>query len=170
LSKRHIPLGKIVGTHGIAGWVKLKLFNPASAVLFSTQKIRLTSETHSASYTLDQAKPHKRIVLVKLAGVDNIDSAERLVGAEVAVPMAALTPLAHDEYYYVDVVGFDVFDTNENYLGKITSVLLKDGGDLYVVGSTNKEHLIPATREIIDTVDLPNQRMIVDLPDGLLDL
>ena len=46
----------------------------------------------------------------------------------------------------------------------------KEGGDLYVVEGEEKEHLIPATREFIEKVDIPNQRIIVDLPVGLLAL
>jgi 16S rRNA processing protein RimM len=170
LSNRHIPVGKVVGTHGIAGWLKLKSFNPNSTALLSTREISLAHGTHSESYTLDQAKPHKRIVLLKLKGVDRIEAAEQLVGHELSVPEDALRPLGDDEYYYLDVIGFDVYDTKTNYLGKVTRVWLKEGGDLYVVGGTKKQHLIPATKEIVEEVDLSNQRIIVDLPDGLLDL
>ena len=170
LSRSYIPLGKIVGTHGIAGLLKLKSFNPKSTVLLSAQQIWLANGNSRVSYTLDQAKRHKRILLLKLKGIDKIDTAEQLVGHELSVPLDVLGVLSDGEYYYLDVVGFDVFDNRENYLGKVADVWLKEGGDLYVVKGTQKEHLIPTTREIIERVDLPNQRVIVDIPDGLLDL
>jgi len=170
LSNRYIPVGKVVGTHGIAGWLKVKSFNPNSRALLSARTISLTHGTHSESYTLDQAKPHKRIVLLKLKGFDRIEVAEQLVGHECSVPEDALKPLGDDEYYCHDVIGFDVFDTKANYLGKVARIWLKEGGDLFVVGGTKKEHLIPSTKEIIEEVDLSNQRIIVDIPDGLLDL
>lgn len=122
------------------------------------------------SYSLEQAKPHKRIFLLKLKGIDKIETAEQLIGHELSMPMNNLEPLSDDEYYHLDIVGFDVFDTKDNYLGKVTDVWLKEGGDLYVIEGIEKEHLVPATKEIIDEVDLPNRRMVVDLPDGLLDL
>jgi len=121
-------------------------------------------------YSLEQAKPHKRILLLKLKGIDKIETAEQLIGHELSMPMNILEPLGDDEYYHLDIVGFDVFDTKDNYLGKVTDVWLKEGGDLYVIEGIEKEHLVPATKEIIDEVDLPNRRMVVDLPDGLLDL
>lgn len=170
MSNRYIPVGEIVGTHGIAGWLKVKSFNSNSTALLSIREISLTDGTHSETYTLGQAKPHKRIVLLKLKGVDRIEAAEQLVGHECSVPEDALRPLGDDEYYYHDVIGFDVFDTETNYLGKVARVWLKEGGDLYVVDGTKKEYLIPSTKEIIEEVDLSNQRIIVDLPDGLLDL
>lgn len=130
----------------------------------------LAHGTSRDRYTLDQAKPHKQIFLLKLNGIDEINSAEQLRGRELSVPIDVLGPLKLDEYYYLEVVGFEVFDTKENYIGKIADVWFKEGGDLYVVEGAQKEQLIPATREFIETVDLPNQRIIVDLPEGLLDL
>lgn len=170
LSRKYIPIGKIVGTHGIAGLLKLKSFNPKSVGLLSAQQIWLADGTSCVSYTLDEAKPHKRILLLKLRGIDQIDAAEQLVGHELSIPVDVLGTLSDSEYYYLDVVGFDVFDTKENYLGKVIDVWLKEGGDLYVVEGTDKEHLIPTTREIIEKVDFPNQQVIVDLPEGLLDI
>lgn len=170
LTERYISVGELVGTHGLAGWLKLKSFDPNSAALLSAREIVLARGAENTSYTVEQAKRHKRLFLIKLQGVDQIAAAEELVGSEVYLPENALTPLREHEYYYRDVLGFDVFDTKSNHLGKIARIWFKAGGDLYVVAGPDKEHLIPATREMIEAVDLEQRRITVDLPDGLLEL
>lgn len=170
LTERTIPVGALVGTHGLAGWLRVKPFDAQSEALLSAREIFLARGSESACYTLEQAKRHKRIFLVKLHGVDEIAAAEQLVGAEVCLCENELAPLGADEYYYCDVLGFDVFDTKSKHLGKIVRIWCKEGGDLYVVAGPSKEHLIPAAREMVEAVDLEQRRMTVDLPDGLLEL
>jgi 16S rRNA processing protein RimM len=170
LTERYIPFGRLVGTHGLAGWLKLQSFDPSSGALFSAREITLTNGSDAYSYAVDRAKRHKRIFLLKLKGVDHISAAETLIGYDALVLENTLEPLGDHEYYYLDVIGFDVFDTESNHVGKVTRIWFKEGGDLYVVAGKSKEHLIPTTKEIIERVDLPNRCIIVDLPAGLLDL
>ncbi|MFQ5902266.1 MAG: ribosome maturation factor RimM, partial [Candidatus Binatia bacterium] len=82
----------------------------------------------------------------------------------------ALQPLRPGEYYYYQVIGFDVFDIQGGWVGIITGIWPKKGGDLYVVTGTSKEYLIPAVKEVIEKIDLPGGKMIINPPAGLLDL
>ena len=83
---------------------------------------------------------------------------------------AALQPLEPGEYYYYQVLGLDVFNTQGEWLGTLTRIWSKKGGDLYVVQGTAKEYLIPAVKEIIEQIDLRGRKIIVNPPPGLLDL
>ena len=56
------------------------------------------------------------------------------------------------------------------WVGILTRIWFKEGGDLYVVTGTNKEHLIPAVKEIIEKIDLPGGKIIINPPAGLLEL
>jgi len=148
----------------------LKPFAPDSLALSSAREIALADGQKSDWYQVSEAKRHKRIFLIKLESIDDVSLAEHLVGREVWVREDSLEPLREREYFHHEVIGFDVFDLQSNYLGKITRMWFKAGGDLYVVSTAKKEHLIPATKEIVEGVDLRNRRMIVDLPEGLLEL
>jgi 16S rRNA processing protein RimM len=63
-----------------------------------------------------------------------------------------------------------VVDVNGAAVGTITGTLSTAGGELYVVRGADKEHLIPAVREIIEKVDFDDRKVIVNPPQGLLDL
>ena len=116
------------------------------------------------------SRAHKGHFLVKLRGADRIVEAKNWVGSIVSVDEEALQPLKPGEYYYYQVVGLDVFDIQGERVGIITRIWTKPGGDLYVVTGTDKEYLIPATKELIEKIDLPGGKMIINLPAGLLDL
>lgn len=170
MSERLVPLGEIVATHGIEGWLKLKPYNPQTTLLSSTQKVFVEKDRMRSSYFLQASRVHKGHFLVKLQGVDGIGAAKKWVGSILSVAEEALHPLKPGEYYCYQVVGLDVFDTQGGWVGKVTRVWSKEGGDLYVVAGPSKEYLIPAVKEVIEKIDLPGGKIIINPPAGLLDL
>jgi 16S rRNA processing protein RimM len=68
------------------------------------------------------------------------------------------------------VIGLEVFDTQGERIGIVTRTWPTPGGELYVVNGGSKEYLIPAVKEIIEKVDLASGKMIINPPEGLLDL
>ncbi len=170
MSDRLIPLGKLVATHGIAGWLKLKTYNLQSPILNSARQIILQKgETHSPHY-LELSRPHKGHALVKLKGINGINDAKEVVGSTLLVAEEELQPPGPGEYYYYQALGFDVFDTHGTWIGKVTRIWFKEGGDLFVVSGASREHLIPAVKEVIEKIDLPGEKMIINPPEGLLDI
>ena len=165
-----IALGEIVATHGIEGWLKLNPYNPESPTLLSTQEIFLEKDSGRSVQRLQAVKPHKNQLLIRLEGVDGINAAQKWIGSIVSVAEMNLPALSADEYYYYQVVGLEVYDTQGNRIGKITRLWSTSGGDLYVVEGDTKEHLIPVTKEIIEKIDLTAGKMIINPPEGLLEL
>lgn len=170
MSDRLVPLGEIVATHGIHGWLKLRPYNPQTTTLSANQNIFLERDGACTPHWLEEIKPHKRQLLLRLKGINGINEAEPWVGSLVSVAEEALRPLEPGEYYYYQVVGFDVYDTQGEWVGIVTRVWSKDGGDLYVVTGERKEYLIPAVKEIVEKIDFASGRMIINPPAGLLDL
>jgi 16S rRNA processing protein RimM len=165
-----VPLGEIVTTHGLDGWLKLKPFNPGTTALSSGVKVVLEAAGRPASFEIEGSKPNKKQFLIKLCGVDGIDEAERWVGAKLFVSEEALDALEPGQYYHYQVVGFEVVHLNGESVGKITSIMSTPGGEIYVVRGAAKEHLIPAVKEIIEEVDFTAGKMVINPPPGLLDL
>jgi 16S rRNA processing protein RimM len=119
---------------------------------------------------VQSARPHRRQILLKLCGIDDIESASQWVGSILAVREEALAPPAPGQYYHYQVIGLEVFDTSGARIGTLKEIWSTPASELYVVAGLDKEHLIPAVKEMIAEVDLAAGRMIVDLPAGLLDL
>ncbi len=102
--------------------------------------------------------------------MNSIEEAKPWIGFDLCIPETALEPLKPGEYYQYQVMGFEVLDRNGARVGVITGTWSTPGGDLYVVRGRDKEHLIPAVKEIVEKVDFAAGKMIINPPDGLLDL
>jgi 16S rRNA processing protein RimM len=167
---RLIPFGEIVTTHGLDGWLKLNPFNPETTGLASSGKIYLDKGGIKTEYELESSKPHKKQVLIKLRGVDTISEAGRWVGSTLCIAEEALPRLNSGEFYLYQAVGLEVVDLKGEQIGIITRTWATTGGEFYVVQTGNKELFIPAVKEIIEKVDFTTGKMIINPPDGLLDL
>ncbi len=165
-----VPLGQIVTTHGLNGWLKLNPFNLDSTVLVSSVEVILEKAGERSAHRLEASNPHRNQLLIKLVGVDSIEHAALLVGATLLVEETVLGSLEPGQYYHYQVVGFEVFTAGGARIGIISSTLSTPAGELYVVQGTAKEHLIPAVKEFIDKVDFTTGRVIINPPEGLLDL
>jgi 16S rRNA processing protein RimM len=165
-----VPLGEIVTTHGLNGWLKLNPFNLDSTALVSGVEVILEKTGERRAQRIEGSNPHRHQLLIKFVGVDSIDQAAPLVGATLLVEETALGGLEPGQYFHYQVVGFEVFTARGERIGIISSTLSTAGGELYVVQGMTKEHLIPAVKEFIDKVDFTTGRMIINPPEGLLDL
>ena len=170
MSEQLIPLGEIVTTHGLEGWLKLNPFNPETTALFSVDKIYLEKDGRRSEHQIESSKAYKNQFLIKLRDINAIEAAESWVGSTLCVAEASLPLLDSGEYYHYQAIGLEVYDLQGKRIGIITRIWPTAGGDLYVIQDADKEHLIPAVREIIERVDFAAGKMVINPPDGLLDL
>jgi 16S rRNA processing protein RimM len=119
---------------------------------------------------ISRAWPHRGDWVVKLAGVDSIEAAQRFRGADLWVPFTDRGILAGGDFFRSDLVGCEVFDraTGER-LGTVEGWQQYGGPPLMEVTIQGREVLIPFVKALCD-VDLGQGTIRVDLPEGLLDL
>ena len=163
-----ILIGKIVGAHGVKGNCKIRsyaesltVFQPGSEILIAT------SYGRKNVYEINWAKPHSKVDLLSLKGVTTRNQAQALIGSELFIEKAQLPELDDGSYYWYDLIGLEVFTTNNNYLGRLDSILQTGSNDVYVVKKDEDEILIPALESVVHTIDLEKKRMRVELPEGL---
>jgi len=109
---------------------------------------------------------HGDHLVFKFHGVDTISAAEKLAGADVAIPFEQRAALGDEEYFESDLIGCEVFDSTGRSLGVVTDFEETGGTPLLHVGDV----LIPFAKSICTTIDPSARRIVVDLPDGLLSL
>jgi 16S rRNA processing protein RimM len=170
VSERLVPLGEIVTTHGLAGWLKLKPFNPETTAFASIREVYLEHKGARSSHRVEAYRLHKAQIIFKLYGVDSIDTARLLVGATMCVTEDSLPSLAPGQYYHFQAIGLEVFDTRGNRLGTVTRTWSAGGAEIYVVSGSGREYLIPAVKEIVENIDFDAGVMTINPPDGLLNL
>jgi 16S rRNA processing protein RimM len=109
---------------------------------------------------------HGDHLIFKFRGVDTISDAEKLAGAEVAIPFEQRAALSEDEVYLDDLIGCEVFDATGRSLGVVTDYEEAGGAPLLHVGDL----MIPFAKSICVTIDPRNKKIVIDPPEGLLDL
>ena len=165
-----VVIGQITRPHGIQGEVKVLPFteSPDSFQKFDRVYIRRPGQEPEV-ISITEARPHKAIVLLKLKGVRTRDEAEALHGAEILVERDWLPKLEADEYYWIDLIGLEVLDTEGRGLGEVWNIFNNGADDILVVKRDGREILLPFRGEIIDEVDLPNGRILANPPLGLIE-
>ena len=165
-------IAKIVGAHGLKGTFRvysyaesLSVFNPGSSILVArTGKIE-------KNYTIKWAKPHGRRILLSLEGIGNRDAAETLIGSKLLVERSTFPELEEGSYYWCDIIGLAVFTTDEQYIGRVESIISTGSNDVFVVRNLDKgddnETLIPALESVVLEIDFEHKTMRVALPEGL---
>jgi 16S rRNA processing protein RimM len=109
-------------------------------------------------------------VVLKLSGYDDVDAAKELVGFEFAVPESERVSLPADHYYDWELEGCTVKVGAES-IGQVNSVLKTGGAEILVVtDNSGRERLIPLADSIVVAVDPEQKTIVVDPPEGLLDL
>lgn len=110
-------------------------------------------------------------VVLKFSGYDTIESAKSLVGYELGLPEEERVKLSAGEFYDWELEGCSVEIQGGSAIGKVREVMRTGGVELLVVeDETRREHLIPMAQSIVVEIDLSNRKIVIDPPEGLLDL
>jgi 16S rRNA processing protein RimM len=110
-------------------------------------------------------------VVLKFSGYDNIESAQTLVGYELGLPEAERVQLSAGEFYDWELEGCSVEIEHGSAIGNVREVMRTGGVELLVVeDESRREHLIPMAQEIVIDIDLAQRKILIDPPEGLLDL
>ena len=112
---------------------------------------------------------HRRRIL-KIRGIDSIDDAESLIGADVRIASAELPPLYPDHYFSFQLKGCAVHTTGGDHVGTVTAILDYGGTEILQVDGGGMEILIPFAKEFLRNIDLDGRRIDVDLPEELREL
>lgn len=169
--KSFIAVGQIVAPHGIKGEVKVEPMTDFPERFKQGAKVFLAAAVDGGEVVQTEiaaARPHQGRWLVLFANVKDRNAAETLRDQYVLIPEADIMPLGEHENYAHDLIGLEVVTTDGAGLGKLVEILFTPANDVYIVRGPQGEVLIPATREVILSVDLASRRMTVALPEGLL--
>lgn len=112
---------------------------------------------------------HRGRPIIGFDGIDSIDAAERIAGAELRIPESDQEPLPAGTYYHHQLIGCVAVTDSGETLGKVTAVEGGGQASRLIVRGRRGELMIPLAQDICD-VDLAGRRIVVRPPDGLLDV
>jgi len=164
-------VGRVARAHGNKGQV---IVNPESD--FAHDRFAVGTDVvieqggRSTTRRIMAVRFHGRRPIIALDGVDTMNDAEALAGAELKMPGDALGALPANTFYRHDLVGCEVKDTAGHAIGRVTGVEGPMEQSRLVIAGAKGEVLIPMAEGICVTVDTAAKTIIVDPPDGLMDL
>ncbi|MGH2730851.1 MAG: ribosome maturation factor RimM [Actinomycetota bacterium] len=157
--------GEIGKPHGLSGEVYVLRISDDPARF--ERGARLIHET-GRKLVVAESRPHHNRLLVRFEDVDSRTEAEELRGALYVTP-ADLRALEEDEFWEHDLVGCKVVLANGHPVGRAERVIKGPAQDLLAVETPGGERLIPIVKAVVVDVNIDDQRIIIDPPEGLLD-
>ena len=164
-------VGRVGRAHGVRGDVLVEVRTDEPDERFAVGSVLVTEPAEAGPLTVADLRWHSGKLVVRFAGVDDRTGAEQLRGLRLVVDSADLPPSEDpDEFSDHELVGLSAFTVEGVRLGPIVDVLHTAGGDLLALKHGGRESLIPFIREMVPTVDVAGGRLVVDPPEGLLEL
>ena len=166
--KQFLETGKIVGTHGIKGMIRVQGWCDSGEFLQQFKYIYGDSEGKT-KYTVKSVQPHGNIVLMALKGVDTIEQAEALRNKTIYIDRKDVN-LPEDRYFIADLIGCTVRDADsDKILGTLTEVSETGANDVWHIEKDGKEYLVPAIDEIIMSVNVKDEDIVIRPLKGIFD-
>ena len=168
MKKQYLDSGKIVGTHGIKGEVRIEPWCDSPEFLCAFKKLYLDEK--GQTFIEVKSRPHKNITLAKIKGVDTIEAAEKLRGKIIYINRYDIT-LDEGVNFVQDLIGLEVKDAeNGTVYGKITDVLRTGANDVYeITDSNNKKYLAPVIDEVVEEIDVDGGFVLIHPMKGIFD-
>ncbi|MGH2063260.1 ribosome maturation factor RimM [Aerococcus urinaeequi] len=173
--EQYYLVGKIVNTQALRGEVRVMATTDfpeerfkigATLAIFNGDKLVEMVE-------VDGHRLHKNFNLLHFKGKDNINDVEKFKGFDlkVAGTEREADDLDENEFYYDDIIGLEVYTTDETYLGKVREITSLPSNDVWAIQRPNKgkDILIPYIEDIVLEIDLDDNRVVIDPMDGLID-
>jgi 16S rRNA processing protein RimM len=162
-----ITIGRIIGTHGLKGTLKIKSFTDFIEERYQKgAKLFIAFKDELIPVTVTSFRSHKGVELVDVKEYKHINEVEKFKGAYVVIDEEAREDLEEDAYYYNELIGLEVYA--EGLLGVVSDIRELPQGELLEVKTKEKTVLIPFRKEFVVKVDMEGKRIDVDLVDGFL--
>ena len=162
-----LVVGRIGRAHGVLGEATVQVQTDDPDLRFNVgAKLSLDN---GKDLTIRSARWHNQILLLAFDGVVDRNQIEELrdqmISAEVDI-----TSLSPGEYHYQQLLGCQVFLQSDELIGEVDEIVKLPGQDLLSVAKNGKKVLIPMVKKIIISIDVLTKKIVVDPPEGLLDV
>jgi 16S rRNA processing protein RimM len=162
-------VGRIARAHGNRGQVIVNPETDFAEDRFQVGRILLVGAA-AQPRRITAVRFHQGRPVMALEGVETMTDAEGLAGADLKVPQRELGPLPAQTFYHHDLVGSEVQDVQGRSIGTVTAVNGPLDRSQLVIAGARGEVLVPLVAHICVEVDPAHKRIVVDPPEGLLEL
>ncbi len=166
MKKQYIEAGRIVGTHGLRGEVRIDPWCDSADFLCG---FRTLYDASGNPMKVRSARPHKNIAIVKFDGVDRVEDAELLRSRIVFIDRSDAR-LPEGTHFIQDLLGLRVEDADTGALyGTVTDVLKTGANDVYQVTKDGKDYFVPVIPDVVTEKDVDGGVIKIRPIKGLFD-
>ena len=156
-----VVMGRIVGVHGVRGWVKVRSHTRERTGILDYDHWTLRLGDCWREFGLAEGRVQGAGLVARLEGCADRDAAAVLVGADIAVRRSQLPVLESGTYYWAQLEGLKVVNVQGVEFGRVSGMIETGANDVMVV-TGGRERLIPFVRGVVQTVDLDAGTLCVD--------
>jgi 16S rRNA processing protein RimM len=166
-----LVVARIHRPHGLKGEVSAEVLTDFPDRLRPGLSLLWHRGTETRSLVLASARPHGARVLLRFENVADPDAARALGGGDLCVPREVAVPPPEGFFYSHEVRGFACVDREGRALGTAAGVEQTPAGPLLSLTlPSGKEGLVPFVAEYVVAIDRAAGSIVLDLPEGLLEL
>lgn len=164
-------LGKIVRKYSFKGELLAKLETDEPETYVGLDSVFVEYGTNLVPFFFESSQLHKSALLrFKFEDVETEEDADDLIGADLYLPLSLLPELTGNKFYFHEIIGFNAVDTNFGPIGTISGVNDTTSQAIFEIDRRGKQVLVPIIDDFITKVDRPNKEIILEVPEGLIEL
>jgi 16S rRNA processing protein RimM len=163
-------VGYFAKTHGLQGALVMVLDVDDPAEYEELDSFFVAINGKLVPYFVESLQLQRDKAVVSLEDVDTLEKAHSLVGCALYLPLDNLPKLQEGQFYYHEIVGYQIVDKHQGKLGIVSAVYELPHQDLIAMQYKGKEVLIPINNDIVGPADHEAKEIAVNLPEGLVEI
>lgn len=167
MSDDRVAIAFINKAWGVKGEVTAEPLTEFPQRFGQLKRVTVATARQDIELNVEWTKKHSGKIVFKFKEINNRDDAQRLRNSYIEIEKSEVFELPEGNYYQFELIGLDVHDSGQGYLGKIDNIWEYPTNDILVIRSDRGRLLIPAIKEIVKRVDLENKKLEVTLLPGM---
>ncbi|MXN92065.1 16S rRNA processing protein RimM [Flavobacterium sp. Sd200] len=164
-------LGKIAKKFSYKGEVLAWLDTDDPEFYENLESVFVEIHKHLVPFFIKSSSLHKNEFLrIRFEDIETEEDADGIMGCELYLPLTMLPKLEGNNFYFHEIVGFTAQDKRLGNIGTITGVNDTSSQALFEIKKGDIEILVPMVDHFIIAIDRENKQVILDTPEGLVDL
>ena len=164
-------LGKIVRKYSFKGELLAKLETDEPEAYVNLDSVFVEYGPNLVPFFFESSQLHKSALLrFKFEDVDTEEDADDLIGADLYLPLTLLPDLTGNKFYFHEIIGFSAIDVNFGVIGTITGVNDTTAQAIFEIDREGQQVLVPVIDDFISSIDRDKKEMVLQVPDGLIEL
>lgn len=164
-------LGKIAKKFSFKGEVLIYLDTDEPELYENMESVFVEFNNNLVPFFIENSSLHKNDFLrVRFEDMESEEEADKVLGCAIYLPLSILPKLSGNKFYFHEVIGFEIEDKRLGVFGKIVSINDTSAQPLFEVVNGEVEILIPMIDKFLVKIDRENKKVIMDLPEGLVEM